>query len=44
LSKRGVSYDFDVVLNPEFFREDFDIYDCTHPNRVVIGAESKRAK
>lgn len=44
LEKRGLSYDFDVVSNPEFLREGSAVHDFTHPDRVVIGAESERAK
>ncbi|HZK18015.1 MAG TPA: UDP-glucose/GDP-mannose dehydrogenase family protein [Clostridia bacterium] len=44
LAQRGVDFDFDVVSNPEFLREGKAVQDCLIPDRVVIGAETEKAK
>ncbi len=44
LDKRGVKIEFDVASNPEFLKEGDAIGDFMHPDRIVVGVESEKAR
>ncbi len=44
ITKTNPQADFDVVSLPEFLREGYALYDFFNPDRIVVGANSKRAK
>jgi UDPglucose 6-dehydrogenase len=44
LKKREMDIPFDVASNPEFLKEGDAVSDFLHPDRIVVGVESERAK
>ena len=44
IKKANPTADFDVASNPEFLREGSAIRDFMHPDRIVLGVESKRSE
>lgn len=44
ISKKNPFANFDVVSLPEFLREGFAVHDFFHPDRIVVGANTEKAK
>jgi UDPglucose 6-dehydrogenase len=45
MERNGVPRDlFDVASNPEFLREGTAVVDFLHPDRIVLGAETRKAE
>ena len=42
ITQKKCGKDFGVVVNPEFLREGNAIYDTLHPNKIVMGSDSKK--
>lgn len=44
LMRSRTAYDFDLASNPEFLKEGSAVADFMHPDRVIVGARSDRAR
>lgn len=43
LAERGANHEYDVVSNPEFLKGGAAVSDFMHPERILVGTESRRA-
>jgi len=44
IRKSNLMADFDVISLPEFLREGFAVYDFFNPDRIVVGANTEKAR
>lgn len=44
IRKKNPTADFDVVSLPEFLREGFAVHDFFNPDRIVVGANTEKAR
>lgn len=44
IAEKNPQAQFDVVSLPEFLREGYAIHDFFHPDRIIVGANSEKAK
>lgn len=44
IRKENPTADFDVVSLPEFLREGFAVHDFFNPDRIIVGANTERAR
>ncbi len=44
IRQENPSADFDVISLPEFLREGFAVHDFFHPDRIIVGTNTERAR